>query len=550
VFNRSPFPIASSLHSPSTESHILPSFVVTAVVCLALTFFHTWPTTSKRRIWQIFVFVTPSFLIYAMELAYRRRRQRRAGDVGFQRSDFGNLRAKSEAIQRVLGLGDALGLPGNKRQAHDLGPAGLGNWDNSCYQNSVIQSLASLPSFTKFLSHRTMRGDLDGAGGSPTHEELKRIIRQLNCPGNRGRRLWTPAVLKSMDSWQQQDAQEYFSKIIDEVDREVAKSLKQRSIGLELGHSVPFGQRNPLQGLLAQRVGCTRCGHTEGLSLLPFTCLTVNPGRQWECDIRDCLDEYTALESIDGVECAKCTVLRTKASLEKILSKMDVHGASALPTPARSESVPDLKNTVIERLKVISEVIAEDDFSDSGLYKKCAISPKSRVSSTKSKQATVARAPSDLVIHVNRSIFEATGFQRKNHASIRFPMELNLDRWCLGSDRALPDGERLETWNVCPTDSMLSKQDTEQSKYKTLYQLRSVITHYGGHDNGHYIAYRRRPLEAIDADPTEEDSKTSSEGWHCLNDDIVSSVSEDYVLSQGGVFMLFYEAIGQTWPSI
>jgi ubiquitin carboxyl-terminal hydrolase 1 len=80
-----------------------------------------------------------------------------------------------------------------------------------------------------------------------------------------------------------------------------------------------------------------------------------------------------------------------------------------------------------------------------------------------------------------------------------------------------------------------------------VYELRAVITHFGRHENGHYIAYRKHPAgksdrEAVD-DGNEKESETQTEKWWRLSDDEVSQVSEDEVLDQGGVFMLFYDLV-------
>ena len=495
-------------------------------------------------------------------MEFRSRGWQRGGpcNTGFKRKDFGNQQAKSKALQRVIGFNDSLATAMQRARRlsgldqalgpSTVAPAGLGNWDNSCYQNSVIQSLAALSSFDEYLAQNVERMSQDDTRS--THDALRIIVGRLNHLDNEGRRLWTPSVLKSMNSWQQQDAQEYFSRIIDEVDREISRVAKANTTELGFRRAEDDGtpsknwQDNPFQGLLAQRVGCTRCGYAEGLSLLPFTCITVNLGMQWEYDVRDCLDEYTALESIEGVECIKCTVLRTKASLEHVLLNMNVRDASKSNIEADSAPVSSLRDSVTERLKVIEEICEAGDFSDLSLYKKCNISAKSRVSSTKSKQAIIARVPKNLVIHVNRSIFDATGFQRKNHARLRFPLDLNLDKWCLGSDCVKSDQELLENWNTSPTDSMLPKAGAEHLEAGQRYKLRAVITHYGGHENGHYIAYRKRPSNVKGDDMPSTEAKKPVESWFCFSDDVVSPVSEDHVLSQGGVFMLFYEALLQS----
>lgn len=507
---------------------------------------------------------------------------------------------KSEAIRRIVGLdaGGILGkvqkaqslpgvnrlLPGMKRNKENGSPPGLGNWDNSCYQNSVIQGLTSLQNLPTYLARSMfLRNSLS------TVTALRTIIAKLNDPSNSGLMFWNPADLKTMNSWQQQDAQEYFSKVLDEVGKEIAAGQIEtrsragglaslpgwqestagmdryrwtenpKSIDLKSSRSVrDIGQvsaelastltRSPLEGLIAQRVGCLKCGYVEGLSLVPFNCLTVPLGSQWMYDIRTCLDDYTALEPITGVECVKCTLLRNKLQLERLYTQTrdstgDLDG-SPLLTQALHASVKD-------RLSIVERALDANDFSDNAILKKCQIPANQRVSATKSRQAVVARAPKSLVIHVNRSVFdEATGTQRKNFAEVKYPLKLDLAPWCLGRQSSRNDlVEAMEEWSVDPSKSMhpLDTEDIASSKIdgvslsnQMLYNLRAVITHYGRHENGHYMCYRKHRLgEKFSVKTPKENPET----WWCFNDEEVSRASEETVLGQGDVFMLFYEKV-------
>ena len=498
---------------------------------------------------------------------------------------------KSSAMRRIFGL-DGTGILTTIQRTRTISNVGsvfkarpsnslpgLGNWDNSCYQNSVLQGLAALESLPAFLESSTA-----GISG-PTQKALKETIARLNDPANKGKTFWTPAELKSMSSWQQQDAQEYFSKISDELEKDTAKATKKRpGVGgletllraersvthtslLDLA-SVPRTSsvatpedrthvkqlpeevtslivRNPLEGLLAQRVGCQQCGYVEGLSLVPFNCLTVPLGRQWLYDVRSCLDEYTALEPINGVECAKCTLLRAKQQMEQLLHNLSPDMGEVEPAP--DEAMKAFRLSLQERLDVVSQALENEDFSDQVL-KKCQIPSNKRVSTTKTRQAVVARSPRSLVIHVNRSNFdELTGVQSKNSATVRFPQQLDLKPWCLGRDPSSNnEDEDVETWNVDPSESMLSNEDCiEKFDSGKMYELRAVITHYGRHENGHYICYRRSPHSSKRDDQTDAGSSTP---WWRLSDEDVTEVDENTVLAQGGVFMLFYEQVASLAP--
>ncbi|MCJ1456411.1 hypothetical protein MMC28_006772 [Mycoblastus sanguinarius] len=539
----------------------------------------------SELLWNSLVYITPSRLVSKLDSGFETAMAEDPHD-DTTRFDSKGHASKSNAVRRILGLDRAgfLTTVQRTRTLSDLGSVfkgklsaslpGLGNWDHSCYQNSVLQGLAALESLPGFLDQVSA---MDAS--QPTKAALKELTEKLNDPENVGKTFWTPAELKSMSSWQQQDAQEYFSKILDEIEKDTAKAARKKPASSGLGalasvkrenkgscsqemifkldisdrvssndvikmsqlpeELAAFVVRNPLEGLLAQRVGCQQCGFVEGLSLVPFNCLTVPLGKQWMYDVRSCLDEYTALEPISGVECAKCTLLRAKTQMEHFLCQLDDRGSDKggdVTVQARK----NLKQSIQDRLKMVDHALDDQDFSENTL-KKCQIPAKNRVSTTKSRQAVVARAPRALVVHVNRSNFdEFTGVQSKNHATVRFPQQLDLAPWCLGQSSRLDckDGHE-EIWNVDPSKSMLSDDEgIENLAFQKAYQLRAVISHYGRHENGHYICYRRSPRFVKEIDNATDESTRS---WWRLSDEDVTEVSGDTVLAQGGVFMLFYE---------
>tara|TARA_R110002003_G_scaffold137_9_gene12653 strand:+ start:1544 stop:3721 length:2178 start_codon:yes stop_codon:yes gene_type:complete len=449
------------------------------------------------------------------------------------------------------------GLTGALSTGPNHVPPGLGNISNSCYQNSVIQGLAALPSLRTYLSHVTAQHT--SLTADTTNGALHELIGKLNDPENQGQNFWIRGKLKSMSTFTQQDAQEYYSKILDELDKEVRKaasSKRRTSVSWleatktisDLGAAGRDGTKpakaetdntheaaeqacmvpNPLDGLIAQRVGCTSCGYSEGLSLISSNCITVSLGSDTYYDIRDCLDEYTKLEYIDGVECAKCTLLK----LHKTLAPL----AAAKPgSPFEA------------KLNAVSQMIDDEKFDDSTLVKTLNIAKKNWVQSSKSKQIVIARAPKSLVLHVNRSIFdELTGAQYKNSAGVSYPQILDLGNWCLGSS---PSGSgqpdmSLEEWPRDPKKSMLPHQagvPTRASPFQ--YRLRAAVTHFGSHGNGHYVCYRPLPRMSLEA-PQEEQP---GEQWWRFSDDSVYAVSEQQA-HQANVFMVFYERIAEPTP--
>lgn len=451
-----------------------------------------------------------------------------------------------------------------KSKSQSDAPPGLGNWDNSCYQNSVLQGLSTMDSLKPYLAafskHESLPAD-------STSSSLQDVVQKLSEASHNGTHIWTPAKLKSMSSWQQQDAQEYYSKIVDDLEKEASKVFGAAAVKHGLGssekkkgdiqeqmaappHSVP------LEGLLAQRVACTRCGFSEGLSMIPFNCLTVPLGSGYEYDLADCLNEYTHIEDIPEVECAKCTLLKAKTELSRMLPQPESETENADTDGKKTMQLPPaLQEKIAERLKAVTEALANDDFSDKTLKEVCQISKKAHTSSTKTRQAVIGRAPRSLVVHINRSVFdEMTGAQRKNYAAVRYPQVLDLGKWMLGSKVPADGSEDPKSLaELAITEASESMLSSRTQRDQCLYRLKAVVTHYGRHENGHYIAYRQHPRAvratgeaAEDAEDSKSEEETPNDDsgklpWWRLSDEDVSTVSDEDVLQQGGVFMLFYE---------
>ncbi|KAK1780386.1 ubiquitin C-terminal hydrolase [Copromyces sp. CBS 386.78] len=554
--------------------------------------------------------------------------------------------AKSQALGRILGLDKPGGVMESVTSAGLKGlstlssvgwsfnnntsdrPAGLGNNDNSCYQNSILQGLASLQGLPEYLA-RVSQMDSNTKSTMPTTQAMAGLIATLNDKANYGRCVWPPGVLKNMSTWQQQDAQEYFSKLLDQIDREVAKATAtyRKSLafdrdllqddGASSHHSDDSGYhsssqtssvsdvqqtKNPLEGLMAQRVVCVKCKHFEGLTLIPFNCLTLNLGSgQLGYDLYERLDYNARVEFIEGVHCPKCSLLKMQQKIK---------GLIVMPMVANDEArVSEFR----ERLAAVEEALEEDMFDDKTLAEKCKVPAKQRVESTKTKQTAISQPPKSLVIHINRSVFdERTGYMYKDSSAVRFPSMLDLGPWCLGSAKKRADlegangilpsstsngdqsAEDEEKWNVEPTVSMVAGSQRPSTLTGPIYELRAVITHQGRHDSGHYVCYRKHYIsppekenqpevpppqlvaedeadapdaQAPDQKPIIETMATVEEGapsaasedeektlvsdaeeeatsqWWRLSDTDVFKVDEESVLERGDVFMLFYECV-------
>ena len=482
--------------------------------------------------------------------------------------DFGDQTAKSQAIQRILcpkdntvvrAISRVRALSGFANMSSG-GPAGLHNINNSCFQNSVLQSLASLPTLEEYLIKSTEKPN--ALTEAPTQNALKFFLRKMSDGFGT---LWVPASLTAMSIWEQQDAQEYFSKILDAVDKEA--SMVQIRCEASAGLEAPIPSRasmavcrvpsgSPFEGLQIQRVACTRCGYFEGFPLQPFNCLTINMGRNIgpHC-VETLLDDHTALEEIEGVECIKCSLLHHQMHLKRFMKKLDGEldatpkEAKGLPNPPAARpvlpeapkeeisSLDDLRLEVATRLTTISKAIEEDRVSEPGLLKECGIRSKNAVSSTKTKQVAIARPPKSLLIHINRSIFDRNGNQMKDHSPVRFPATLDLSHWCLGTGIET-NHVGSQGWSTDPRESLLSSQ--RESSAMMLYELRAAVSHHGRHENGHYTAFGKRKVQSSDSTI---DKLLIEDQWYYFNDERVTPVDVGEVLQGDKVFMLFYSAL-------
>ncbi|CAN8095191.1 unnamed protein product [Discula destructiva] len=577
--------------------------------------------TFGALLWNTVVYLTPACVLYAVD---RWLNPPLFPTLMLQPTPTTHA-AKSDALQRILradrpgGIVASVSQAGRRAYSNTFSlksdstrPAGLVNWDNSCFQNSVLQGLSSLEHLPPYLAALTPSLRLANDDASTAVGALRSFVAELTDSATNGKTLSTPGVLRNMNTSHQQDAQEYFSKLLEQVDEDIAKGAKAacKPPGLEADlarddsvasqHSDDSGYqslpmlskagpefvaiRNPLQGLMAQRVACTACGYSEGLSMNSFICLTMAmDAGVGNCTLYQLLDKEVQLEGISGVDCVKCTLLAYRQGLERM--------AQAVPMAA-------------ERLQVVDRML-DDDGIDEGTLKKLRIPDSKKVSSTKTKQVAVARPPPSLAIHMNRSVFDPIAFDTyKNLAAVRFPSVLDLGPWCIGSAQGGPrpipsmpaDGqgsqqeEHGEQWILDATASMVAGSRGTSQISGPIYELRAVITHYGRHENGHYVCYRKHPrrtpetVEQSDAEegagqspnsasetPDDKDTlsgdshqeaqpvdttpaaaavgepygpdETQESQWWRLSDETVIPVSEEDVLAQGGVFMLFYDCV-------
>lgn len=220
------------------------------------------------------------------------------------------------------------------------------------------------------------------------------------------------------------------------------------------------------------------------------------------------------------------------------------------------------------------------------------IPPKENSRTT--KQTMFANPPKSLCLHVSRSIYHPSGIIQKNHCKVKFPEYLDLapyttngylntheptaslssppptpilphnavrtSRTSLVYLRNMTSGhrfihqscERGDGLGVALLNANHKEDRPVQNALPSLsivpvsrsiqYKLCAVIVHYGNHDSGHFITYRRKKLPTgheVRSPLNDAKPKPPTKFWRC-SDEVIEEVDLETVL-QSEAYMLFYE---------
>lgn len=409
---------------------------------------------------------------------------------------------------------------------------GLYNPNIYCFMNSVVQSLSSVAFFAHFLDALVRMAERYDVP-TPVADALRELVVILDTPQKR-RGALTPkqfvqvlgGVSQShgmrtlMSAHQQQDAQELALLILHALDQELGAVQRERGLQLEAqsaglrGATAPstlaFGQlraslgrdgddvANPFRGTSAQRTSCARCGYTEAIRYFSQTDLSLSvPMGVRACTLEQCLAAWTQLEQVEWV-CHRCSIMATLRREKAEVLRLKAAGRD---TARASERVQRLAY-------VLQQGLHESEVSESTILDGIQLIREPSDQST--KQVMLARTPSVLMLHLNRSSFVYGSMgPTKNNARVIFPELLDVAPYTTGAMLSLN-----------PTET-LSRTHTS----RCMYRLSAVVVHYGAHHAGHYVAFRRRPKDA----------------WTRISDDRVEPCTLDDVLAQNP-YLLFYES--------
>lgn len=328
--------------------------------------------------------------------------------------------------------------------------------------------------------------------------------------------------------------------------------------------------RNPFTGLAASKISCMNCGYTAPIRHHTFDNISLSAPQTSSCTLEDCLKTYTKVDFLNDFQCRKCTLVATLESMTQELNALEQGDERATHLNIDIGRIKDALQSNIEAT----------------LYGVPLVSPQAAPRTT--KQTMFANPPKSLCLHVSRSIYHPSGMIQKNHCQVEFSEYLDLapyttngylntteptaslssppptpvlphtrtSRTSLVYLRNMANGHRFTHHQQDGLGVALLNSNKEdrpiQNALPSLsvvpvsraiqYKLCAVIVHYGNHNSGHFVTYRRKKLPTgheVRSPLSESKPRPPTKFWRC-SDEVIEEVDLETVL-KSEAYMLFYE---------
>lgn len=279
---------------------------------------------------------------------------------------------------------------------------------------------------------------------------------------------------------------------------------------------------------------------------------------------------YTKVDFLNDFQCRKCTLVATLESMTQELNALEQNDERATTLNIDIGRIKDALQSNIEAT----------------LYGVPLVTPQATPRTT--KQTMFANPPKSLCLHISRSIYHPSGMIQKNHCQVEFSEYLDLapyttngylntteptaslssppptpvlphtrtSRTSLVYLRNMANGHRFTHHQQDGLGVALLNSNKEdrpiQNALPSLsvvpvsraiqYKLCAVIVHYGNHNSGHFVTYRRKKLPTgheVRSPLSESKPRPPTKFWRC-SDEVIEEVDLETVL-KSEAYMLFYE---------
>ena len=463
--------------------------------------------------------------------------------------------------EEVLTLGSSLREKYRKAKANDGVYRHLGQQQNWCSSNSHDSTAHSTTAKVKSPDELTAASTVSAEDDSPTNiqsvqrEEKKEEEFEIHVP-----RVYSEENLACCVPLEQIDTPAPLNDL--ECLSDISAKEKRLSAAMQIMMTTTSSlSPDPLCAWIGSVLQCRRCKHVRPIQNTPFFNIPVvptavsnllsprprtisRPGKPPQkyspgsahppCTLEDCLEEFTAVERVQDVDCRFCTLRREKTDLEEEVSMLG-NAIDGLVARARRKQVKrqeDLNDLHCDLLRARAKLVAvnltspdDDEPLEKVLYAndlEMAYAEEQKVQVERCdffKCLLLTRLPSVLAIHVQRRYYDPmTNRMSKTIQHVAFPEFLDVAPYCAYAGGMTPETQWAGT---------LPKRESSCTRRPIHYRLLSVIEHRGGAFDGHYVCYRR---------------DSPSGRWLFISDDTVKVIDLVNVRCCQA-YMIFYEAI-------
>ncbi|XP_076898852.1 ubiquitin carboxyl-terminal hydrolase 27-like isoform X2 [Bidens hawaiensis] len=451
---------------------------------------------------------------------------------------------------------------------------GLQNLGNNCFLNVVLQALASCSSFLdslqKMVEEFEDSSEGEQVGDMPLAVSLNALLQELCIVQHEHKVLSPRKVMLAMSHYtpnfnltSQQDAEEALAHMFSSLREEcseyfatnhssvtVATGLSNRIITLERGVTFSELERwtqrflGPFNGIIGSILTCKSCSFQM-------------PG----CSIEDCLKRFFVAERLENYFCTHCwhtTALKYLSLINK--NETDIEKLQS----CSKQDTCDCKN-----LPSLGSLPWSNSYSHTFKQLHIACSPKilclnlQRASISVFGESIKLRGHLSFPLNLDMTPFQNSGVEIKhseqklpigglvqqNQHPIRYSdfLRLQTDKYTLDNVNKQPLSQICGDTEIQEEQHTVANQDIKvheawklTQNRNHIYNLASVVEHFGNAGGGHYTVYRRVICKMNDSENDE-----CHVYWVGVSDGQVYRVSEEDVL-RAEATLLFYEKVSES----